>query len=80
VGAAFQRTVYDNNRFYAEPRLWDTNEAEPAFTADALVFRGPWDVEASVATANLLNKHYQRRSDERNLNVNLSLRYHFGSR
>ena len=80
VGAAFQRTVYDNNRFYAEPRLWDTNEAEPAFTVDALVFRGPWDVEASVATANLLNKHYQRRSDERNLNVNLSLRYHFGSR
>lgn len=80
VGLGLQRTVYDNNRFYAEARAFDTHEVEPAVLLDALVFRGPWEFGAGLGLANLMNKHYVARSDEGNLNLNLTVRHHFGAR
>lgn len=80
AGIGYLRTVYDNNRFYAEPRSHHTHEVEGTMLAEALVFRGPWDVGFSVAAARLLNKWYVERNDERNVNLQLLLRYHPGSR
>lgn len=79
VGATILRTVYDNNRFYSVPYQWNTQEAEPALMLDALVFRGRWDLGASLTGAKLLNKHYVRLNDEMNVNANLTVRYHFGA-
>jgi hypothetical protein len=80
TGLGFLRTVYDNDRFYAEPRSHHTHEVEPSFTADLLLYRGRWDLSGAVTTSNLLNKWYIERNDERNLNLNFSARYHFGAR
>ena len=80
VGAGVQRTVLDNNRFYSGTPTWLTTEVESTLMADALLQRERWDLTAAVAMSNLLNKHYVERNDERNLNVNLSARYHFGAR
>ncbi len=80
VGVGLQRTVYDNNRFYAEPRNFDQHEVEPALLADAVIFRGPWEFSGGFAIAKLMNKHYERRNDETNVNLSLALRYHFASR
>lgn len=80
VGGGFLRTVYDNNRFYAEPRSHHRHEVEPSFGVDALVFRGPLDLTASVTRSRLLNKWYVERNDETNVNLSVGVRYHFDRR
>lgn len=80
AGVTLFRTVYDNDRFYRlRPTLEDdyrSNEVEPSITADAMVFRGPWDFSASVTVSNLLNQWYVYRNDDLNVNLSLSARYH----
>lgn len=80
ASVGFLRTVYDNNRFYATPRSWDTHEVEPSFLAEALVFHGPWDLTAGLVRSRLLNQFYIQFNDETNVNVTLGARYHFGAR
>ena len=78
VGAAFMRTAYDNNRFLAQPRSFTALEVEPSFALDALVFRGPLDIQAGATFSRLLNKWYVEGNDETNVNVSIGARYHFG--
>lgn len=73
-----QRTSYDNDRYYAyaaDTAALRTNEAEPAIIAEALVFRGDWELGGSLALAKLYNKDYLLRNDQRNVQVGLLARY-----
>ncbi len=76
VGAGFLRTVYDNDRFYVDPRSHHTHEVEPSFYAEGVWFRGPWDVSAGVVRSTLLNQWYVERNDERNWHLQVGVRRH----
>lgn len=78
VGGGLFRTVYDNDRFYLEPRSHHVHEVEPSAYVDALWFRGAWDLTATVTSSRLLNKHYVERNDERNWNLGVAARWHPG--
>lgn len=76
AGVRLQRTVLDNNRFYALQQSFRRHEVEPALAADLLLFRGAWDIGASVTLARLLNRYYIERNDQTNVNLGIVLRYH----
>lgn len=81
VGIAVQRTGYDNDRFIRQPQPYrNYMEVEPALLANALVFRGAWDLEASLAVAKLLNQHYILRNDRTNVNLTFGVRRHWAAR
>jgi hypothetical protein len=80
VGGGVLRTVYDNDRFYLEPRSHHTHEVEPSFYMDALWFRGAWDLSAQLVASRLLNKWYIERNDERNLHLGAQARWYPGRR
>ena len=78
AGLTLQRTVYDNDRYYAlyaPVGDFGRQEAEPALLVDALVFRGPWELGGSLAIAKLYNKAYQLKDDETNVQLGLTARY-----
>ncbi|WKW12460.1 hypothetical protein Strain138_001753 [Pseudogemmatithrix spongiicola] len=78
AGVTLQRTVYDNDRFYATQSggsAFQRQEAEPALLADALLFRGPWELGGSLAIAKLYNKYYVLKADETNVQLGVTARY-----
>lgn len=80
AGLTLQRTVYDNDRYYAlyaAARDFQRQEVEPALLGDLLLFRGPLTLGASMAVAKLYNKGYVLRADETNLQLGLMARYHW---
>jgi len=79
AGLSVLRTVYDNDRYYRRTDLgsdFRSHEVEPSVRAEAMVFRGPWDLTASLTGSILFNEWYIEGNDPRNLNVSLSARYH----
>lgn len=81
AGVSVFRTVYDNDRYYRRPGVstigdFYSHEVEPSVTADAMVFRGPWDFTASVTASRLLNRYYIFSNDQMNVNLALGARYH----
>lgn len=79
AGLSAFRTVYDNDRYYRRPNLGTdflSHEVESSIQADAMVFRGPWDLAASVTFSKLFNQWYIQNNDPINLNASISARYH----
>lgn len=81
MGVNIQRTVYENDRYYrifsSQSDFW-RYEAEPAVTVDVLRFIGPWELGGSASLAKLLNKYYDKESDESNLRLSVLTRYRWG--
>jgi hypothetical protein len=77
AGVTLFRTKYDDDRFYRRAGIRDgAHEVEPSISADAMVFRGPWDFTASLAYSDLFNQHYIEGNARKNLNISLGIRYH----
>ena len=78
AGISAFRTVYDNDRFYLKPGTVDRrgHEVEPAFAANVLIVRGPWDLSFSAAASQLLNQYGYPLNDHWNANIVLGAAYH----
>jgi hypothetical protein len=75
AGLYVQRIVYDMDRYYAQSTgTEESPEVELGVGTQVILFKGGFELGASIFLGKLFNQHYRYKNDSTNLNATISIR------